>query len=99
MNFYVDTARGEWKMTRGNVHRREVGVLERGTIAGDVSTEEWKSDGEEFSVLLCESSSSGIGDWAISGKGGRRGTGEHGKKEGKRKKKDGKSEVKGLGED
>ena len=40
----------------------EVGVLERGTIAGDVSTEEWKSEGEEFSVLLCESSSWGIGD-------------------------------------
>lgn len=40
----------------------EAGVPERGTIAGDVSTEEWKSDGEEFSVLLCESSSSGIGD-------------------------------------
>jgi hypothetical protein len=40
----------------------EVGVLERGTIAGEVSTEEWKSDGEEFSVLLCESSSRGIGD-------------------------------------
>jgi hypothetical protein len=40
----------------------ETGVLERGTIAGDVSTEEWKSDGEEFPVLLCESSSWGIGD-------------------------------------
>jgi hypothetical protein len=53
----------------------EAGVSERGTIAGDVSTEEWKSDGEEFSVLLCESSSRGIGDCAISGKGGRRGTG------------------------
>jgi hypothetical protein len=40
----------------------EAGVLERGTIEGDVSTEEWKSDGEEFSVLLCESSRRGIGD-------------------------------------
>jgi hypothetical protein len=66
----------------------DAGVSERGTIAGDVSTEEWKSDGEEFSVLLCESSSGGIGDRAISGKGdGGRGTGEHGKKEGRKKKR------------
>ena len=64
----------------------EAGVLERGTIAGDVSTEEWKSDGEEFSVLLCESSSSGKGDWAIGGKGD---GGVRGSTEG-RKKKDGK---------
>lgn len=28
-------------------------------IAGDVSTEEWKSDGEEFSALLGESSGMG----------------------------------------
>jgi hypothetical protein len=74
----------------------EAGVPERGTIAGDVSTEEWKSDGEEFSVLLCESSSGGKGDWAISGKGGRRGTGEHGKEEG-RKKKGWQSESKAWG--
>jgi hypothetical protein len=75
----------------------EVGVSERGTIAGDVSTEEWKSDGEEFSVLLCESSSSGIGDWAISGKGegGVRGSTERKREE---KKKTAKW-VKGLGED
>jgi hypothetical protein len=64
----------------------EVGVSERGTIAGDVSTDEWKSDGEEFSVLLCESSSSGKGDWAISGKGdgGVRGSTERKKEEKKR---------------
>jgi hypothetical protein len=67
----------------------EAGVPERGTIAGDASTEEWKSDGEEFSVLLCESSSGGKGDWAISGKrdGGVRGSTERKKEE---KKKDGK---------
>jgi hypothetical protein len=47
---------GEWPPS-------EVVGSERGTIAGDVSTEEWKSDGEEFSVLLCRSS--GIGDCAI----------------------------------
>jgi len=32
-------------------------------IAGEVSTDEWKSDGEEFSPLLWESS--GMGDRAI----------------------------------
>lgn len=54
-------------------------------MAGDVSTEEWKSDGEEFSVLLCESSS-GIGDWAISGtgEGGVRGSTERRRKRKKR---------------
>jgi hypothetical protein len=63
---------------------------ESGTIAGDVSTEEWKSDGEEFSVLLC--GSSGIGDCAIcvvwDGEGEKGGVGEDGKKaeEGREKK-------------
>lgn len=71
----------------GECPRSEAGVSERGTIAGDVSTEEWKSDGEEFSVLLCESSSVGIGDWAISGKEG--GTAGYGgaRKERRKKKK------------
>ena len=38
-------------------------------IAGEVSTEDWKSDGEEFSALLWESS--GMGECVISEKGGR----------------------------
>jgi hypothetical protein len=49
----VEEDEGEWPPS-------DAGGSERGTIAGDVSTEEWKSDGEEFSVLLCRSS--GIGD-------------------------------------
>lgn len=49
----VEVDEGEWPPS-------EVVGSERGTIAGDVSTEEWKSDGEEFSVLLC--GSSGIGE-------------------------------------
>jgi len=53
---------GRVEEEEGELPLSEAGVSERGTIAGDVSTEEWKSDGEEFSVLLCESSSSGIGD-------------------------------------
>jgi len=41
----VEVDGGEWPPS-------EVVGSERGTIAGDVSTEEWKSEGEEFSVLL-----------------------------------------------
>ena len=40
----------------------DVGGSERGTIAGDVSTRGWKSDGEAREGFLALCGSSGVGD-------------------------------------